>query len=308
MAVDRAAVKELTNRHAGIHGGAYLGVGPGQNFTYLASLRPDLAIIVDIRRDNLLQQLLFRALFQLSRDRLRCLALLLGRPMPANRGATEDIEKIAAWQDATPMRPATLDVRRTVLSYGVPLSDADLATIRRFHATFAQAGLGLRFESFGRGSQGYDPTLRQLMLEHDLDGRRRSYLAREEDFQLVRSLELRGRVILVGDLAGNPRAARHRRLPAGARRAGHRLLHVQCQVLRRAGGQARPLHRQPAAPPARPARVIIRSVFRYTLPQSVPGYATTQLLQRMDDLLAAWDAGRIHDDYDLVTVAALPAR
>ena len=40
-------------------GRAYLGVGPDQNFTYLASLQPNIAFIVDIRRDNLRLQLMY---------------------------------------------------------------------------------------------------------------------------------------------------------------------------------------------------------------------------------------------------------
>src|SRR5262245_5945743 len=34
-------------------GGVYLGVGSEQNFTYFATLRPRLAFIVDIRRENM---------------------------------------------------------------------------------------------------------------------------------------------------------------------------------------------------------------------------------------------------------------
>ena len=33
--------------------GAYLGVGPDQNFTYITALRPRIAFIIDIRRQNL---------------------------------------------------------------------------------------------------------------------------------------------------------------------------------------------------------------------------------------------------------------
>src|SRR5213594_2207628 len=35
-------------------GGVYLGVGPDQNFTYIVALRPRIAFIVDIRRQNML--------------------------------------------------------------------------------------------------------------------------------------------------------------------------------------------------------------------------------------------------------------
>src|SRR5262249_62429316 len=35
-------------------GGVYIGVGPEQNFTYIAATQPKLAFVVDIRRDNML--------------------------------------------------------------------------------------------------------------------------------------------------------------------------------------------------------------------------------------------------------------
>src|SRR5262245_49774667 len=39
-------------------GGTYLGVGPEQNFTYIAALQPKIAFIIDIRRAMLLEHLL----------------------------------------------------------------------------------------------------------------------------------------------------------------------------------------------------------------------------------------------------------
>src|SRR5215831_3801444 len=53
-------------RRIGVTGGAYVGVGPDQNFSYMAQARPRIAFIIDIRRDNLLQHLLFKALFEMS--------------------------------------------------------------------------------------------------------------------------------------------------------------------------------------------------------------------------------------------------
>ena len=69
-------------RRAGFQGGAYVGVGPDQNFSYIAAARPSIAFILDVRRDNLLLHLLFKSLFQLARSRVEYLALLLGRPVP----------------------------------------------------------------------------------------------------------------------------------------------------------------------------------------------------------------------------------
>jgi len=63
-------------------GGAYIGVGPEQNFTYIAALQPRIAFVVDIRRQAMLQQLLYKALFELAPDRPAFLSLLFSRRVP----------------------------------------------------------------------------------------------------------------------------------------------------------------------------------------------------------------------------------
>src|SRR4051812_32959606 len=42
-------------------GGAYLGVGPDQNFTYILALEPKISFIIDIRRQNMLQHLMYKS-------------------------------------------------------------------------------------------------------------------------------------------------------------------------------------------------------------------------------------------------------
>ncbi|HLQ79315.1 MAG TPA: hypothetical protein VK210_18285, partial [Terriglobia bacterium] len=64
-------------------GGVYMGVGLEQNFTYIAAVQPRLAFIVDIRRDNMMEHLLYKALFELSTDRADFLSRLLSRKRPA---------------------------------------------------------------------------------------------------------------------------------------------------------------------------------------------------------------------------------
>ena len=44
-------------------GGVYLGVGPEQNFTYIAALKPKIAFIFDIRRQNMIEHLVYKAVF-----------------------------------------------------------------------------------------------------------------------------------------------------------------------------------------------------------------------------------------------------
>ena len=83
---------------AGVSGGAYIGVGPDQNFSYIARIRPSIAYIIDVRRDNLLLHLLFKALFANARSRIEYASLLTGRVVPSRREAWTDasVEKIAA--------------------------------------------------------------------------------------------------------------------------------------------------------------------------------------------------------------------
>jgi hypothetical protein len=190
-------------------GGAYLGVGPDQNFSYIAMARPAIAFVLDLRRDNQLLHLLFKSVFETSRSRMDFLATLFGRPPPDwRRTARLPLDSLLAYIDSTPAD--TVRHARThgalverIRTYGVPIDAADLATLRRFHDEFMRAGLSLRFTSYGRGPRSYYPTIRQLYLERDLEGRQAGFLAREDDYQFLRVLQLRGRVIpVVGDFGG----------------------------------------------------------------------------------------------------------
>jgi hypothetical protein len=200
---------------AGVSGGAYIGVGPDQNFSYIARIRPAIAYIIDVRRDNLLLHLLFKALFANARSRIEYVSLLTGRVVPPRRETWTDasVEKIAAYldsaeRDSTSARQLRQRLERTIEGFGVPLSRADLDTIARFHGEFIDAGLALRFRSHGREPRFYYPTLRELLLATDTNGRTWSYLASEDAFQFVRSLEARdGIVPVVGNVSG-PHAMR----------------------------------------------------------------------------------------------------
>src|SRR5437764_7840596 len=69
-------------------GRAYIGVGPEQNFTYIAAVQPSMAFIVDIRRGNLQLQLMYKALFELSSDRADFVRRLFSRKMQDGLRAT----------------------------------------------------------------------------------------------------------------------------------------------------------------------------------------------------------------------------
>ncbi len=197
-------------RAMGVRGGAYLGVGPEQSFSYIAEIRPELAILVDIRRDNLLLHLLFKAMFEVSRNRMEYLCLLYGRPMPEvlSRWTDQPLDDILTYLEITPGDQAAhtrnhTELLNRVAKFGMALADSDRVTLRRFHDEFFQVGLDLTFTSRGRPPRPGYPTERQLYLATDIDGNRGSYLATEERFRVVRELHRRDRVVpAIGDLSG----------------------------------------------------------------------------------------------------------
>jgi hypothetical protein len=257
-------------QRAGVHGGAYIGVGPDQNFSYIAHIRPAIAFIVDLRRDNLLLHLLFKAIFAEARTRVEYLALLTGHPVPAALDDWRDagIARLVAYIDAAPVQRPPVDALRLRLDgvvgrSGVALSAGDLATIDRFHRRFIDAGLGLRFQTTGRPPQSHYPTYRDLLLETDPAGQHRNFLATEAGFQFVKSLHARDRIIpVVGDLGGSKALAAVGRLlnARGERLSAFYTSNVEF-YLQRAGAFER-FEKNLSALPRTPRAVIIRSIFR----------------------------------------------
>jgi len=279
----------------GVRGGAYIGVGPDQNFSYIARIRPRIAFLLDIRRDNMLQHLMFKALFANSRNRVEYLANWLGKKAPSDlaRWNAKPIEEIVAYLDSTPSTLSVAAAARTAVSaqvrrMGLALTAEDMATIERFHQEFIGAGLSLRFTSAGRAPQPYYPTLRQLVLERDLEGKQASYLAREADFRVVQDLQRRNLIVpVVGDLGGT------KALPSiGAfmKERGDVLSafyssNAEDYVLR--DGNFGRYARSIAVLPRTSRSVFIRSFFGGGQhPEAVDGYYSTQLLQKVDVFVA----------------------
>ncbi len=63
-------------------GGIYMGVGPEQNFTYIVAVQPRIAFITDIRRQNMLELMMYKALFELAPNRADFISLLFSRKRP----------------------------------------------------------------------------------------------------------------------------------------------------------------------------------------------------------------------------------
>jgi len=185
-------------------GGVYLGVGPEQNFTYMAAVRPSMAVIFDIRRGNLHAQLMYKALFELARDRADFVSMLFSKPRPARLGPTSTATEIFSAFAGSPTSDAlykqTFQAMQDRLTrfHKLPLAPEDIEGIDYVFSAFHLRGFAVRPA----------PTYAELMTATDEEGVSRSYLASEASFAFLKNLESRNLVIpVVGDFGG-PKAIR----------------------------------------------------------------------------------------------------
>ena len=288
-------------RSGRVSGGAYIGVGPDQSFSYIAAIRPTVAFMIDIRRDNMLMHLMFKALFQRSSNRFEYLARWTGRIIPPGVRSWDavPIDSILTYVDSLPVDPhgaETDSIIATVRRYGIPFAVADTSTIRRFHNEFIRQGLDLRFTSSGRAPRYYYPTLRQLILERDLEGDKANYLVSEDSWRFLKDLQGRDRVIpVVGNLAGS------KAFPAISREISARnervsalyVSNVEMYIWRE--GTFGTFAEHAARLPRTERSVIIRSFFGggfgQSHPLNRPEHVSTQLVQTLDDFARRQESG-----------------
>src|SRR5436190_7943616 len=204
---------ELTTRVK--PGGVYLGVGPEQNFTYLAALRPRLAFVIDIRRGNLDLHLLYKAIFGLSATRSDFPGRLFSRrPPPASTPKTTAAELMTAVRGAPPGDEAAFRANLTAVdeyltrTHGLPLGKPDLDGIEYVYRNFQRFGPDINYTSSINGRYGAFNSYGAIQSSTDASGIGRTYLASDEAFAYVKNLEAKNLVVpVVGDFAG-PKALR----------------------------------------------------------------------------------------------------
>ena len=192
---------------------AYIGVGPEQNFTYILALKPQIAFVVDIRRQNMIEHLMYKAIFELSEDRVGFLSRLFSRPRPDNMDLNATVETlIDAFDnqtDAAQVFQDNLDAiqNRLVKHHGFPLNAEDQFSLRRVLLAFRLAGPNLTYNG-PNFAPGLMPGFGEIMKQTDKNGVNRGFLATEANFQIIRELQMKNLLIpVVGDFGG-PRAIR----------------------------------------------------------------------------------------------------
>lgn len=207
-------------RKAAGQGGVYLGVAPDQNFTYIVATRPRMAFIVDIRRGNLLQHLLYKAVFELSADRAEFVSRLFSKPRPAGlTSSTSVVDMLSAYARVATSETLYGTNLQALIGHltkrrGFALSAEDLEQLETIYFAFFWQGPSLRYSTmasgFGgrRGGGGGFPTYEDMVIQTDWEGTARSYLASEQNFRFIKRLEERNLIVpVMGNFAG-PKALR----------------------------------------------------------------------------------------------------
>jgi hypothetical protein len=191
-------------------GGVYIGVGPEQNFTYILAFQPKISFVVDIRRLNMLEHLLYKAIFELSKDRAEFVSYLFSRPRPRGLTASSSVRKLfdaydEVDADTSLLESNTLAILQHLMgAHEFALSDEDQAQIRYILSNFFREGPDLSYTFLGSYYQGTlgMPTYRELM--QTTDGEHNwGFLATEEQFHKIQDVQRKNLLIpLVGDFAG----------------------------------------------------------------------------------------------------------
>jgi hypothetical protein len=192
-------------------GGAYMGVGPEQNFTYIVALRPKIAFITDIRRQNMLELMMYKAIFELCPDRADFLSMLFSRARPEGLTEKATAERLfheylfISRDEALYQKNVKAIQNLLVQKHQFDLSLTDLKNIAYVYSVFANDGPYLDYSSGGLGTApgGGMPNYSELMIADDAHGVQRSYLASEANYKIMRDMEMKNLVVpIVGDFAG----------------------------------------------------------------------------------------------------------
>ncbi len=199
-------------RQLGASGGAYLGVGPEQNYTYIAKVRPRIAFLLDIRRQAIIQHLMYKAIFHLSPTRAEFLSRLVSRPLPkdANLKADAPINDIMTLVNKLVADDKTyaenLAILRKIIQeeFQFPLNEADQKSLEYVYKSFRTDGLDIQYRVDGTwGNNGF-PTLQEIIAQPDQNGKQGNFLATTEEYDFVRGMHRKNLIIpVVGDFGGS---------------------------------------------------------------------------------------------------------
>jgi hypothetical protein len=191
--------------------GAYVGVGPEQNFTYIAKTRPRLVFIIDLRRLAVVQHLLYKAIFQLSPTRGEFLARLLSAPLVKGKApaAHATINELVQYFSATPADETQFaanlaQIRQMIQKdFQVQFTAEETQGLEYVLRSFKEDGLSISYQLRNSFRGMYFPSLKEILTQTDLNGKQGGFLTNDEDYNFVRGLQLKNLIIpITGNFAG----------------------------------------------------------------------------------------------------------
>jgi hypothetical protein len=293
-------------------GGVYLGVAPEQNFTLIAAMKPKIAFMVDIRHDNSLLLLVYKALFELSADRAEFASRLFSRPRPPNLDTTSTAFQIlqslgTATKDSTLFLKNLAEVKdRLLKTHGFPLTKPELESVEYLYWWFYNAGPNLRYNMNQGGGYGRFPTYLMLMTETDGTGEQRAYLANEKTFRVIKEMEEKNLILgVTGDFTG-PKALRAVGDWVRARHATITAFYVSNVefYLYRQLDDWRKFYENVKALPIDESSTFIRSLSQgYNFRPGSPNGPQAELLCSIPVLLKAYADGKINGYMDMINLS-----
>lgn len=303
----------LTNLSEGRSpGGVYIGVGPEQNFTYIAALKPKIAFIIDIRRQNMVQHLTYKTLFEMSANRADFLSRLFSRPRPEDVGKqTSAIVLLNAFQyvasDEHLYDETVREIKQRLSGHGFKLTEADETSIGYILRAFFFGGPNLTYSGPRPPVRTVLPTYEELMTDSDNDGKPRSFLASEENFAAVQQMHRNNLIIpVVADFGGMKaiRAVGQYLKEHGATVSAFYVSNVEQYLFMNDSWKG--FYSNVAALPLDSKSVFIRPLINdgtgtYTSsPLFRSGFSWDTFLFPMRDLVEAFNSGMINSYYDVI--------
>ena len=287
----------------GIAGGVYLGVGPEQNLTYIAAIRPEMAFIVDIRSQAAMQHLMFKALFEMARDRADFISLLFAKPRPpdlTDKTAIQDMWyafSLVGTDAAAAAKTYGRIIDRLTFTHGFDFTPEESSALVAVIQAFVGYGPSISTRG-GAGFGGTNYSFADLTgWSIDETGEPRSFLSTEENFRFVKSLHERNLVVPVTGDFGGPKALRglgqYLKEQGGVVRAFY-VSNVEQYLFQ--DGKATAFYANVAALPLDATSVFIR-------PYSLRRSPSPRPLCPIAPFLAAVDAGRVYSNFDSLACA-----
>jgi hypothetical protein len=303
-----------------------MGVAPDQNFTYMIAVKPRIAFIVDIRRGNLLEHLLYKAIFEMSSTRAEFLSTLFSMPAFKNVSDASSPRQLfdAAYMesaDQTRFEANTKAVLNVLsVKHGFKLSPDDESQLTWIYSCFFKYGPDLTYQAcesggggFGGGGRGFGRgfgggmmfrSFADLQTQTDAADVNHAYLASEANYKWMKDFESRNLVVpVMGDFMG-PKAIRS--VGAWVREHGTVVgtfytSNVEQYLFQTSTWED--FYKNIASLPLDDGSTLIRSVPNNMVSPKQPGARAASMLTSMKELTKAFSAGQIAGYYDVVKIS-----